>query len=75
MLRLSSFTADKGALNQVFFCGIVSGAIFFVVHKSGTVLSHYGSVEFCVEPNIEILAQIVVCAKSLKNSFLIKFYI
>ena len=37
--------------------------------KSGTVLSHYGSVGFCVEPN---LAQSAFCAKSLKNSFLIK---
>ena len=40
--------------------------------KAAPFLSHYGSVEICVEPNIEILAQIVVCAKSLKNSFLIK---
>ena len=37
--------------------------------KSGTVLSHCGSIKFCVEPN---LAQSAFCAKSLKNSFLIK---
>lgn len=29
-------------------------------------MSHYGSVEICVEPNIKFLAQMVVCAKSLK---------
>ena len=62
MLRLSSFTADKGALNQVFCVAPQVVPYFSSFIKAAPFLSHCGSVEFCVEPN---LAQIVICAKSL----------
>lgn len=37
------------------------------MQKVAPFLSHYGSVKFCVEPIIKFLAQVVVCAKSLKT--------